>query len=145
MMGSVSSEGTAYLTHRRPGGYAEASKHNSLEHFTHQLQSNVDGRISDACHGRRLFICSPRWAIEEGAEHMNSGLCPSNAEPGNQVALFIGSGALHVIRLVVGVDVDGKPIWGLVGEAYVHSRMNGQPLERMCDPENPEQLRAIEI
>lgn len=39
---------------------------------------------------------------------MEFGLCPGNAEPGDTVAMFLGSGVLHVIR-PAGLDGDGNP------------------------------------
>jgi len=107
-------------------------------HFTHPMQLNVEGRVSTVCHGRRLFVCDTA-----GGEGQNFGLCPSNTQEGDFVALLLGSNVLHIIRQLE--IVDGQPVFGLVGEAYVHNWMDGQLLGRMKVPGDPELLKVNTI
>ncbi|KAK4183909.1 heterokaryon incompatibility protein-domain-containing protein [Podospora australis] len=94
-------------------------------HFSHPSQSHIEQRIAEVCQGRRLFM----WREQEG-KVQNYGLCPSNAQQGDLVAMFLGSGVLHVIR-PTSADLMGSVRYSLVGEAYVHNWMNGQLLDKM--------------
>ncbi|KAG7284278.1 hypothetical protein NEMBOFW57_010644 [Staphylotrichum longicolle] len=107
-------------------------------HFTHPMQLNVEGRVSTVCHGRRLFVCD-----KAGGSGQNFGLCPSKTQEGDFVALLVGSNVLHIIRQLE--IVDGLPVFGLVGEAYVHNWMDGQLLNRVKVPGYPELLKVNTI
>lgn len=107
-------------------------------HFTHPMQLNVEGRVNTVCHGRRLFVCD-----KAGGSGQNFGLCPSKTQEGDFVALLVGSNVLHIIRQLE--IVDGLPVFGLVGEAYVHNWMDGQLLDRVKVPGYPELLKVNTI
>jgi hypothetical protein len=56
------------------------------------------------------------------------GLMPGEARHGDLVAAFFGAQVLFVIR-PLPADEDGDQQYQLVGECYVHDRMNGQVME----------------
>ena len=51
------------------------------------------------------------------------GLAPRNAVPGDRVVILIGGQVPYILRAT------GDHHITLVGEAYVHGRMNGEALE----------------
>ncbi|KAK4461530.1 heterokaryon incompatibility protein-domain-containing protein [Cladorrhinum samala] len=88
-------------------------------------------RMAQTCHSRRFFTCYEVGTQGEILESTNFGLCPSNTQLGDIVAMFVGySRSLHVIRYV-RTDANGLPVFGYVGQAYVHNWMQGQLFEEM--------------
>jgi hypothetical protein len=53
---------------------------------------------------------------------------PGEARHGDLVAAFLGAQVLFVIR-PLPIDGGGNQQYQLVGECYVHDRMNGQVME----------------
>jgi hypothetical protein len=49
--------------------------------------------------------------------------------------VFAGAKMLHVIRMLDEKDKQGNHVFGLVGEAYVHTWMSGQVGRTMCGSE----------
>jgi hypothetical protein len=144
ILASVSDEGTKSLS-QPPAEAKSAVTAQMLSagkrgyHYFNEAKTHESGRGMAVCHGRRLFGC----AKGAGPEDWNFGLCPADTQEGDLVALVLGSNVLHVIR---ELEVDGGTphVFGLVGEAYVHSWMDGQALERSQVPGDPG-LRRLNI
>lgn len=94
----------------------------------HDTNCRFEKRILEVCHGRRFFICGWGTHAVHGRITPNFGLCPANAQVGDMVVVLYGSSTPQVIRKV-GED-EGKNIYELVGEAYVHTWMQGQMMPK---------------
>ncbi|KAL2130289.1 hypothetical protein VTI74DRAFT_6661 [Chaetomium olivicolor] len=143
LMASGSEEGTKRLMYPPPDAKPASSaemlySRRSRGHFSHPWEIQVEGRKSMVCNGRRLFV-----GEAAGLPKNNFGLCPGNTQEGYFVALFLGSDLLHIIRQVGGLE--RQPAFRLVGEAYVHSWMDGQLAEGLRVLELPELLKASVI
>ncbi|KAK4443102.1 heterokaryon incompatibility protein-domain-containing protein [Podospora aff. communis PSN243] len=83
-------------------------------------------RIANVCHGRRMFNSGAGLRAGGGRIPANFGLCPRETRVGDFLVLFAGAKTPHVIRMLGERDENGKHVFGLVGEAYVHNWMRGQ-------------------
>jgi hypothetical protein len=69
-------------------------------------------------------ICRRFCVLRSGS----AGLTPGKTRRSDRVAAFLGAQVLFVIR-PLPTDGDGNKRYQLVGECYVHDRMNGQVME----------------
>lgn len=60
-------------------------------------------------------------------------------KPGDYIALFFGSNALHTIR-EENEKIEGAPVSGLVGDAYMQGMMSGEAIEMLRSGEDPGEI-----
>ncbi|KAK4198557.1 heterokaryon incompatibility protein-domain-containing protein [Triangularia verruculosa] len=89
-------------------------------------------RIAHTCHARRFFLCAEAGVGYEILQSTNFGLCASDTREGDKVVMLLGSITLHIIR-EIDTDDSGGPLYGWVGQAYVHNWMQGQLVDKVVD------------
>ncbi|KAK5656924.1 hypothetical protein OQA88_3446 [Cercophora sp. LCS_1] len=131
LLASASDQGTQHLANQGPE-YDDAVTANVPGRCpaVRDSRNSFENRILEVCHGRRLFISG--WGHHRTRGHVepNFGLCPADTQAGDLVVALYGSSTPQVIRKI-GDDEEGN-VYQLVGEAYVHSWMQGQMI-----PEEP--------
>ncbi|OTA07293.1 hypothetical protein A9Z42_0081710 [Trichoderma parareesei] len=68
--------------------------------------------------GRRFFVTKKGYF----------GLGPQKAEPGDRIGVLFGSGVPFVLRR--WNSAEGKRVWKIVGECYVHAIMQGEVIQK---------------
>jgi hypothetical protein len=79
---------------------------------------NFRNKFTSATVSRRFSL------LREGSV----GLMPTKARPGDLVAAFLGAPVLFAVR-ALSTGEEGRQNYQLLGECYVHDRMNGQVME----------------
>jgi hypothetical protein len=85
------------------------------------IASSVSGSIHLATYTRRFFI----------SERGSFGLAPMDARPGDQICVLFGGATPYILRETseeVLIDYAQHTCHSLVGEAYIHSLMQGEGL-----------------
>lgn len=81
-------------------------------------QNTLPAGIEKYALGRKFFITKKGYF----------GLGPQKSEPGDRVAVPLGSGVPFVLRKCVSAT--GKRAWKIVGECYVHGIMQGEVIQK---------------
>ncbi|EXJ68038.1 uncharacterized protein A1O5_08653 [Cladophialophora psammophila CBS 110553] len=72
------------------------------------------------------------------------GIGPKNLSRGDHIVILKGGSLPFVLRKADAGDVDGRPVFTLLGEAYVHGLSEGEVLQGSEDPDNdPKWTRVI--
>ena len=87
---------------------------------------HYDAALRQAAVGRRFFRTRNRYM----------GIGPRNLTRGDQVVILKGGSLPFILRKVDSTDVDGKPVYSLLGEAYVHGLSEGEGLRDRKDVED---------
>ncbi|KAL7814949.1 HET domain-containing protein [Trichoderma aethiopicum] len=81
-------------------------------------QDTLPAGIEKYALGRRFFITKKGYF----------GLGPQKAEPGDRIAVLLGSGVPFVLRRCS--TAEGKRVWKVMGECYVHGIMQGEVIQK---------------
>lgn len=81
-------------------------------------QDTLPAGIEKYALGRRFFITKKGYF----------GLGPQKAEPGDRIAVMLGTGVPFVLRRCS--TAEGKRGWKIMGECYVHGIMQGEVIQK---------------
>ncbi|OQV08239.1 hypothetical protein CLAIMM_12545 [Cladophialophora immunda] len=110
----------------RPGEFFGNEQPAYGEHYNAALRQSAIGR--------RFFRTTKGYM----------GMGPKNLTKGDHIVILKGGSLPFVLRKADAGDVDGMPVFTLLGEAYVHGLSEGEILQDCKDPDNdPNWTRVI--
>lgn len=101
-----------------------------------RIRQEEDSKAVDGIR-RHCSYMSHAWEMRFGVlEDGQYAMLPSEAEEGDRVAVLKGAKTPVVLRSVEGMAQGGgeDETWMLIGPCYVHGLMDGQIVEKGCDP-----------
>ncbi|KAJ9648372.1 hypothetical protein H2199_001226 [Coniosporium tulheliwenetii] len=72
------------------------------------------------------------------------GLGPEKTEKGDLICILRGCSVPVILRQTAAAKADAKPVYTLIGEAYVHGKMDGEAIDLQVDNRIPIEMFELE-